>query len=173
MDHRKVPVPEERIGNRILIVRGQRVILDADLAEFYGVATKRLNEQVKRNRRRFPDDFVFVLTPKEKAEVVAKCDHLSKLKFAKALPLAFTEHGSIMAASVLSTPRAVDMSVFVVRAFVRLRQSLSESEQLGERLRAVEERVALHDQRLASILRAIRHLLGPREVPERRRIGFR
>ncbi|MFC1889448.1 ORF6N domain-containing protein [Thermodesulfobacteriota bacterium] len=88
------------IQQRIFLIRGEKVIIDADLAEFYGVPTKRLNEQVKRNKDRFPEDFMFQLSSEEKVEVVANCDHLSKLKFSKSLPYAFTEHGAIMAASV-------------------------------------------------------------------------
>ncbi len=99
MPRKKSIIPVEKIEKRILLIRGEKVIVDADLAEFYGVATKRLNEQVKRNKDRFPGDFMFRLSVEEKAEVVAKCDHLSKLKYSKALPNVFTEHGSIMAAT--------------------------------------------------------------------------
>jgi hypothetical protein len=95
-------IPLEVIERSILLIRGQRVMLDADLAGLYGVSTKRLNEQVRRNRDRFPGDFMFQLTANEKAEVVANCDHLSKLRFSPVLPNAFTEHGAIMAASVLN-----------------------------------------------------------------------
>ena len=97
-------IPVEQIEPRILLLRGQRVILDADLAELYGATTKRLNEQVKRNRGRFPDDFAWQVTAEEKAEVVTNCDHLARLKFSRNLPHAFTEHGALMAASVLNTP---------------------------------------------------------------------
>ena len=103
-------VPVGKIENRILLIRGEKVIIDADLAEFYGVPTKRLNEQVKRNAGRFPDDFMFQLEKDEKAEVVANCDHLENLKYSKSLPYAFTEHGAIMAASVLNSPRAIEIS---------------------------------------------------------------
>jgi len=116
-----VSVP--RIEARIQTVRALRVMVDADLAEIYGVPTKRLNEQVKRNGGRFPADFMFQLTAAEKAEVVANCDHLQKLKFSKALPIAFTEHGAIQAANVLATAQAVEMGIYVVRAFVQLRQA--------------------------------------------------
>ena len=102
-----------RIQQRILLIRGTKVVIDADLATFYGVTTRRLNEQVKRNASRFPGDFAFRLTIEEKTEVVAKCDHLASLKFSKTLPLAFSEHGALMAASVLNTSLAVEMSVFV------------------------------------------------------------
>lgn len=104
-------VPTEVISSRILSIRGERIMLDADLAELYGVETKRLNEQVRRNRERFPEDFMFQLTAEEKKYVVANCDHLSRLKFSPTLPYAFTEHGAIMAASVLNTLRAVEVSV--------------------------------------------------------------
>ena len=104
MGKRKSIVPVERVEKTILLIRSQKVILDADFARLYGVTTKRLNKQVKRNRDRFPADFMFQLSAEEKAEVIANCDHLSNLKFSKALPFAFTEHGAIMAASVLNTP---------------------------------------------------------------------
>ena len=111
------------IQKRILLIRGQKVIIDADLADAYGVPTRRLNEQVKRNKDRFPEDFMFQLSIEEKAEVIARCDHLEKLKFSKARPFAFTEYGAIMAASVLNSSRAVEVSVFVVRAFVAFRRT--------------------------------------------------
>jgi hypothetical protein len=127
----KVIIAAGKIEQRILLIRGEKVIVDADLAEFYGVPTKRLNEQVKRNKDRFPADFMFQLSSEGKSEVVAKCDHLSKLKYAKALPYAFTEHGAIMAASVLSSPHAIEVSVFIVRAFVKLRRTIAEHKELA------------------------------------------
>ena len=108
-------VPRGRIEQTILIIRSHRVMLDADLADLYGVTTKRLNEQVKRNRKRFPADFMFQLTAQEKTEVVANCDPLTRLKFSPAKPFAFTEHGAVMIASVLNSERAVEVSVYVVR----------------------------------------------------------
>ena len=105
----ELPVPMEKIQQSILLIRGKRVMLDADLAQLYGVSTKRLNEQVKRNRDRFPEDFMFQLTVAEKTEVVAKCDHLAKLKYSPTHPYAFTEHGAIMLAAVLNTPRAIEV----------------------------------------------------------------
>lgn len=140
--------------------------------KFYGVNTKRLNEQVKRNRDRFPKDFMFQLTGSEKAELVANCDHLSRLKFAKALPYAFTEHGAIMAASVLNSRRAVEVAVFVVRAFVKIRRVLSEDRELAQRLAQLERKLAEHDEQIIGVVRAIRTLLGSEPVPMRRRIGF-
>jgi hypothetical protein len=106
-----VEIPDELILNKILVIREQKVMIDRDISELYGVSTKRLNEQVKRNIRRFPEDFMFQLTEKEKAEVVAICDHLRKLKFSPFLPSAFTEHGAVMLASVLNSERSITVNV--------------------------------------------------------------
>ncbi len=162
----------EAIEQRILLVRGEKIIIDSDLAAFYGVTTKRLNEQVKRNTGRFPEDFVFRLSAKEKAEVVAKCDHLDKLKYSANLPLAFTEHGAIMAASVLNSDRAIEMSVFVVRAFVRLRQYAIQNQELAQKLADLERHLIGHDQQIAALVGAIRTLMSPNPIPVPRRIGF-
>lgn len=161
------------IEGHILLIRGEKVIVDADLAGFYGVSTKRLNEQVKRNRDRFPDDFMFQLTTSEKSELVAHCGHLSRLKFAKTLPHVFTEHGAIMAASVLNSRQAVQVSVFVVRAFVKIRRVLSEHRELAQRLSQLERRLADHDSQILNIVQAIRTLLDSGQVPKQRQIGFK
>ena len=164
----------EELEPRILLIRGQRVMVDADLAELYGVTTKRLNEQVKRNNSRFPPDFVFQLNQKEKAEVVANCDHLARLKFSKARPYAFTEHGAIMAAAVLNSPRAIDVSVYVVRAFVKLREVVSSHKELARQLNELERKVGSHDEAIRSLVHAIRKLMEPPPTPEKKgRIGFR
>lgn len=165
-------VPPETIERRILLIRGEKVILDSDLAALYGVKTKRLNEQVRRNSDRFPRDFLFQLTPEEAIEVVANCDHLGNLKYSKTLPNVFTEHGAIMAASVLNTPRAVEMSVFVVRAFVRLRNLLATHKELAEKLAELERKLASHDEQILAIVNAIKRLMAPATPAERRRIGF-
>ncbi len=111
----------DHIAQMILFIRGRKVILDVDLARIYGVKTKRLNEQVKRNNSRFPEDFMFRLTDKELKEVVANCDHLENLKYSSSIPFAFTEHGALMLSSVLNTNSAIATSIFIVRAFVKLR----------------------------------------------------
>jgi hypothetical protein len=115
-----------KIQQRILLIRGEKVIVDADLAEFYGVPTKVLNQAVRRNMDRFPADFMFQLNKNEKLEVVTNCDHLNKLKYSPVNPLVFTEHGALMAASILNSARAVEVSLFIVRAFVALRRAISE-----------------------------------------------
>ena len=172
----------DALATRILVIRGQKVMIDADLAELYGVETKRLNEQVKRNRERFPADFMFQLTADEKAEVVANCDHLAKLKFAKSLPFAFSEHGAIQAANVLNSPQAIEMGVYVVRAFVRLREALASTQDLARRLADLEEKTEAltlqqdtfaHNTRaqLKQVFEAIRQLMTPTDPPKRP-IGF-
>ncbi|MBI2748054.1 MAG: ORF6N domain-containing protein [Burkholderiales bacterium] len=171
-----------RIEGRIQVIRGLRVMIDVDLAALYGVETKRLNEQVKRNRERFPSDFLFQLTAAEKAEVVANCDHLQKLKFSKALPYAFTEHGAIQAANVLASNQAVEMGIYVVRAFVHLREALSTNADVAKRLNELEmktESLELsHDAfsrntrlQLRQLLDAVRELTTP-PYPPKRPIGF-
>ncbi len=166
-------MPLEVVERQIIVVREERVILDADLAALYGVPTKVLNQAVRRNQNRFPEDFMFQLTEDEKAEVVTNCDHLQKIKYSAVLPLAFTEHGAIMAANLLNSQRAVDVSVLVVRAFVRLRQLMSTHRDLARKLDELERKTEGHDHAIASIVDAIRQLMAaPPEVP-RKPIGFR
>ncbi len=165
-----------RIARHILVIRGQKIMLDADLAALYDVSTKRLNQQVKRNAERFPEDFMFRLGRAERDEVVANCDHLRQLKFSPTMPFAFTEHGALMAASVLNTPRAVEVSLYVVRAFVELREALATNKELAKRLDELESRMerklATHGQAIAGILEAIRQLMAPSAPTKKRRIGF-
>jgi hypothetical protein len=168
----KSVVPTGKIENRILMIRGEKVIIDADLAEFYGVPTKRLNEQVKRNRERFPEDFMFQLTPDEKTELVAKCDHLDRLKYSKTEPFAFTEHGAIMAASVLNSSQATETSIFIVRAFVKLRGLIAGHKELSGKISLIERHLADHDEQIIALVRAIKEFLQPEPVPRKRRIGF-
>jgi len=164
-------VPAEYVEWRILIIRGQNVIIDVDLAELYGVETKVLNQAVRRHKERFPADFVVQLTREEKLKVVTDCDHLSNLRFSPYLPLAFTEHGAIMAANVLNSQRAIEMSVFVVRAFVRLRGILATHKELASKLDELERKVGEHDEAIRALVTAIRELMSP-SSKERRAIGF-
>ncbi|HJU83768.1 MAG TPA: ORF6N domain-containing protein [Holophagaceae bacterium] len=173
------------LSARILTLRGHRVILDSDLAEIYGVSTKRLNEQVKRNADRFPPDFMFRLTAKEKAEVVANCDHLKRQKYSPAIPHAFTEHGAVMAASVLNSPEAVEASVLsvsappihetkrhiVVRAFIAMRDALASTQALARKLLELERKVGGHDETIHALVTAIRELMEA-PAPKKRKIGF-
>jgi len=169
----KAIIPIGQIEQRILLIRGQRVMLDADLAMLYGVPTRVLNQAVRRNLKRFPQDFMFKLTQPEKDQVITICDHLKNLKYAKALPNAFTEHGAIMVASVLNTERAVQISVFVVRAFVKLREMLSTHKELPHKLAELERKLQNHDESIQSLVVAIRQLMRPPESETpKKRIGF-
>ncbi len=171
MDEKQALAPAKPLENLILTIRGQRIMMDADLAMIYGVTTKRLNEQVKRNRERFPSDFMFQLTPEEKREVVANCDHLANLKFSPNLPYAFTEHGAIMAANVLNSKRAIEMSVYVVRAFVRIREILSTHKQLALKVAELEQKLTTHDHQILEIIQVIKEMMSlPPAKPKS--IGF-
>ncbi len=165
-------IPVERVQSRILVIRGQKVIIDTDLAELYGVQTKRLNEQVKRNKLRFPPDFMFQLEDSEKQEVVANCDHLSKLKYSPRPPYAFTEHGAIMVASVLNTQKAIQVSVYIVRAFVELRRFLASHRDLNKRLNQIESRLHQHDRHILSLAETLRELMPPPIKKPKSPIGF-
>jgi hypothetical protein len=164
----------ERIAGAILVLRGHKAILDSDLAALYGVETRRLNEQVRRNASRFPGDFMFRLT-RDELDALKSQNATSSAGWGgkRKLPLAFTEHGALMAASVLNSPRAVHMSVYVVRAFVRLREWVAGQAELVKRLADLERRVAGHDQDLQAIVHAIQQLVTPPPETSRRRIGFR
>lgn len=172
MEDKKSVIPVGKIENRILLIRGEKVLMDSDLAEFYGVETKRLNEQVKRNISRFPEDFMFQLTKEEKDEVVANCDHLNKMKYSSFLPYAFTEHGALMAASVLNTPKAIEVSVFIVRAFVNIRKLLVDNKELQHKISNIEKKLTEHDDRIVELVKIIRQLINPKPPPKSRRIGF-
>jgi hypothetical protein len=164
-------VPEV-IEKKIFLIKGEKVMIDADLAGLYCVTTKALNQAVKRNKDRFPSDFMFQLTETEKQEVVTNCDHLARLKFSPALPYAFTEHGAIMLASVLNSPRAIEASLYVVRAFVRLRNLLAGHKELAQKLKELEQHISRHDSDIQTIVKAIRQLMTPPELSPKRRLGF-
>jgi ORF6N domain len=162
----------KRVGSKILILRNQRVILDVDLAELYGVSVKRLNEQVKRNPQRFPPDFSFTLTRAEDRNLRSQnATSSSGHGGRRYLPHAFTEHGAIMAASVLNSKRAIEMSVFVVRAFVQMRQALLVKQQIASKLAELETRLDQHDSDIQQLIEAIRELMAPSPANDRR-IGF-
>lgn len=163
-----VLVEAHRIEQAILWIRKRRVMLDTDLAALYGVPTKVLNQAVKRNRERFPRDFMFRLNRREKEKVVTDCDHLSRLRYSPALPQAFTEHGAVMLASVLNSPKAIEVSLKVVRTFLRLREMFSSHVELTRRLDELEQR---HGKQLTQVFAILRELLAPAEGGGKR-IGF-
>jgi phage regulator Rha-like protein len=169
----------EPVESLIHLMRGQRVILDSDLARVYGVPTKRLNQAVKRNPDRFPADFAFQLANQEVAILRSQFVTSSSYGGRRYLPYAFTEHGAIMAASVLNSPRAVQMSVFVVRAFVKMREVLAQNGQLAKKLAELERkltsRLDVHEKAIVHILDEIKKLmepLPPQPEPKRPEIGF-
>ncbi len=162
-------IPIERIEKRIFLIRGQKVMLDYDLADLYGLPTKALNQAVKRNRERFPDDFMFQLTQNEKDELVTICDRLKNIKHSSVLPHVFTEHGTLMLANVLKSQRAVQTSIQIMRAFVRLRQMISTNKDLSRRLDDLEKK---YDHQFKVVFDAIRQLMTPPPLPPKRRIGF-
>lgn len=164
--------PADEIKNRILIIRSHRVILDTDLALLYDVTTKRLNEQVKRNHERFPGDFMFQLSSEEKQEVVANCDHLKNLKFSRTNPYAFTEHGAIMAASVLNSPQAIEASILIVRTFVKIRQMIASHKELNTKILQVERKLQDHDGAIRSLILTIDELMEEKVSKKIRQIGF-
>jgi hypothetical protein len=171
-----MPKPQSALAipveSRIFVLRQQKIILDRDLAELYGVPVKRLNEQVKRNRDRFPDDFMFQLTKVEEADLQSQIvPPKSGRGGRRYAPYAFTEHGAIMAATVLNSERAVEMSVFVVRAFVRLREMMSTNQQLASKIDELEQRLDTHDASIQELIEAIRELMAP-DPATGRRIGF-
>lgn len=169
-------VAVEAVVSRILIVRGLRVLVDSDLAALYGVPTKRFNQAVKRNSAKFPAEFMFQLTDDEflalRSQFVTSNAGRGGRRY---LPHVFTEHGALMAATILDSPRAIEVSVYVVRAFVQLRDLLAGNRELAQRLRELEQRLerklAAHDVAIAEILAAIRQLMNPPE-PAKRPIGF-
>ena len=180
MKSHPVLIPVEPIEQLIRIIRGQRVILGSDLAQIYAVLSWRLNEQVKRNRDRFPADFMFQLTDDENQALTSQIARSKKGRGGRrTFPYAFTEHGAFMVANVLNSPRAVQMSVFVVRAFVKMRETLAQNRGLAGKLAELErrltERLDVHEKAIVHILDEIKKLmepLSPASEPERREIGF-
>jgi phage regulator Rha-like protein len=178
-------LPLETITHRILLFRGQKVLLDADLAALYGVTTKRFNEQVKRNQERFPADFMFQLSEEEFTILRSQFATLKtgRGQHRKYLPYVFTEHGAIMAAMILNSPRATEVSVYVVRAFVQLREVLTSHRDLAKKLEELENKTEMmsvqHDNfahntrvQLKQVFDALRELMEPPETPKKRPIGF-
>lgn len=162
----------EQIAQCILFVRGSRVILDSDLAKLYGAETKRLNEKVKRNSQRFPEDFCFQLTPDEYAALRSQFATSKGRGGRRYMPYVFTEHGALMISTLLNTPTAIEVSLYVVRAFVRLRVVLATNQQLAARLSDLEYAVGEHDGTIRDLVEALRQLMAPPEPGSKRGIGF-
>jgi len=167
-------LPVEIIARSIFVLRGQKVLLDTDLAALYEVTTKRFNEQVRRNVERFPGDFMFQLTEEEWESLRSQFATLKtgRGQHRKYLPYAFTEHGAIMAATILNSPRATEVSVYVVRAFVALRELLAGNKELTAKLNELAHKVDSHDQAIAGLINAMRELMRPPEPKQNQPIGF-
>jgi phage regulator Rha-like protein len=170
--HQKIAVLTRRVESTILVMRGRKVILDSDLAKLYGVTVKRLNEQVKRNADRFPADFMFQVKERDlRSQIGTSHEGLNKRGGRRYQPYAFSEHGAIMAATVLNSARAVEMTVFVVRAFVGMREALATNNKIVAKLKDLEQHLGKHDTDIQQIVAAIRELMKP-SAPPGRKIGF-
>jgi phage regulator Rha-like protein len=165
-------IPQEVIEQKIFMIRGHKVMIDRDLAELYGVETKYLNRQVRRNIERFPEEFMFQLTKEEKGELVTNWHRLAMMKHSSSLPYVFTEHGVAMLASVLNSDRAIKISILIIKAFVKLREILATHKELAHKLSELEKRIEKHDTEIQAIFDAIRQLMEPPTVKEKRIIGF-
>ncbi|MCK4250406.1 ORF6N domain-containing protein [candidate division WOR-3 bacterium] len=161
----------ETIEQKIFLIRGHKVMIDRDLARLYGVETKYLNRQVRRNIERFPEEFMFNLTREEKDELVTICHRFKTMKHSSTLPYAFTEHGVAMLASVLKSEKAVKISIVINKAFVRLRRFIATHKELAHKLSELERKIAKHDEDIQAIFYAIKQLMTPSEKPKRK-IGF-
>lgn len=169
MPNNSAIIPIDRIAQSILLIRGEKVMLDVDLAYLFGVTTKQLNQQVKRNRSRFPEDFMFQLTEVEKEKVVTNCDHLrNKLKYSPHLPYAFSEHGALMLANVIKSEVAIEASIQIVRTFIKLRKLLETKKELSRKMRELESK---YDNQFAIVFEYLKELMTPPEKPQKP-IGF-
>lgn len=167
-------ITEEFIMSKILLIRDQKVMIDSDLAALYGVTTKRLNEQVKRNTKRFPNNFMFQLTSVEKEQVVANCDHLNKLKFSSTLPYVFTEHGTMMLGNVLNSDRAIEFSIKIVEAFVKMREFLTQDLSVTLEIEKIKKKIINHDKNIELVFSYLDELMDKQENKvERTKIGFK
>ncbi len=175
-------ISQHEIEQRIFIIRGYKVMVDRDLAQLYGVETKYLNRQVRRNQERFPDEFMFQLDAVEKQELVTKCHQFQSMKHSTVLPCVFTEHGVTMLASVLNSERAVKVSICIVKTFVKLREILATHTELARKLEQLERKIEKHDEEIHGIFEAIRQLMASPKPPvahpeskddyKRTKIGF-
>ncbi|MCE5348274.1 MAG: ORF6N domain-containing protein [Bacteroidales bacterium] len=168
---------DEVIINKIIIIRNQQVMIDSDMAELYDVSTKRLNEAVKRNIKRFPVDFMFQLTIAEKEKLVANCDHLKKLKFSPYMPFAFTEHGAVMLASVLNSERAITVNIQIVRIFNKMQEMTLLNKELLLEMQKINSKLTDHEDKIALVFEYLEQFkqtkIQEMEQQSRPKIGFK
>ena len=165
-------ISNQPLEHKIILIRKHKVMIDRDIAALFGVPTKALNQAVRRNQDRFPSDFMFRLTKQEKDEVVTNCDHLKALKFSPVLPHAFTEHGVLMAANVLNSPKAIAASIWIVRVFIQMRAYVTDQKEIVLRLKELERNVGANDHQISAIFEAIRKLMASPPEKKKRPIGF-
>jgi hypothetical protein len=165
-------IPIERVENKILLIRGQKVIIDRDIAELYGVSTKVFNQAVKRNIKKFPGRFMFQLTKEERKQLVTSCDRFNNLKHSSSMPYAFTEHGALMSANVLNSEKAIEMSILLIEAFVRMRELISNNTELAKQISNLEKRLDTHDEIIVNIVKSVKSLLDPK-IKKKGQIGFK
>lgn len=166
-------IPYENIKTKIYLIRGQKVMIDRDLARLYGVDTKVLNQAVKRNRKRFPDAFIFRLTKAEKDYLVTICDHLEELKYSYQPPYAFTEHGVAMLSSVLNSRRAIEINITIINTFIKMRDFALNYKALAEKINELEAGHKKHDKKIVEILAALRLMAVSEENGTKEEIGFK
>jgi phage regulator Rha-like protein len=167
-------ITEEFIMSKILLIRDMKVMVDRDLAQLYGVTTKRLNEQVKRNIKRFPSNFMFQLTEIEKEQVVANCDHLKNLKFSSTLPYVFTEHGTMMLGNVLNSDRAIEFSIKIVEAFLKMREFLTNNVSVKLEIEEIKKKLTNHDKNIELVFSYLDELMEKQDNKiERNKIGYK
>jgi hypothetical protein len=165
-------IPDEVIMDKILLIRDQKVMIDCDLAELFDVPTKRLNEQVKRNIKRFPSNFMFQLIKEEKDQVVANCDHLQKLKFSPYLPYVFTEHGAVMLANILNSERAIQASVKIVEIYIKMREMIQLNKELLLKMEKLEQTVINQDAKISEVFKYLEKFVDIQDKP-RKEVGYR
>ncbi|HAS00037.1 MAG: KilA-N, DNA-binding domain protein [Candidatus Moranbacteria bacterium GW2011_GWC2_37_73] len=162
-------VPQEIIENRILLLRGKKVMIDSDLATLYGVSTKSLKQSVKRNTKRFPEDFMFELNKEEKEEVVTNCDHLKHLKYSPYKPSVFTEQGVAMLSSVLKSEKAIQVNIQIMRTFTKIKEMIISNKELRRKMEEMENK---YDEKFVVVFKVIAKLIGKPEKENDRKIGF-
>ncbi|WP_227873871.1 ORF6N domain-containing protein [Flavobacterium nackdongense] len=171
---KELVVTEEFIMSKILLIRNQKVMVDSDLATLYSVSTKQLNQQVKRNIKRFPTNFMFQLTAIEKEQLVANCDHLNKLKFSSTLPYVFTEHGTMMLGNVLSSDRAIEFSIKIVEAFIKMREFLTNNLSVKLEIEEIKKKLNNHDKNIELVFSYLDEMMEKNENKvERNKIGYK
>ena len=161
-------IPDEIIINKIIVLRDLKVMIDKDLAELYGITTKQLNQQVKRNIKRFPEDFMFQIKQEEKDDIILNFEHLSSLKFSASLPYVFTEHGAVMLASIINSEKAIAVNIQVVRVFIQIRQALTDNTDIRLEIEKLRKKTDNNSKNIELVFQYLDEFLDKREKPKTR-----